>query len=178
MRLRCLVGVMTMVAAGCTDSGATEPPGAECAGFTADVEAPFAGFVDTYHDASRLDWPTAEPAEVGLDPERLEQSATLVGGSPVVGSLLVVREGRLAFERYFNGFDVDSAAGIHSLSKSLLSLTVGIAIDDGLLTLDTTVAELIPPELVPANGDLTVEDLLTMSGGLAVPDPDYDYPWE
>ena len=38
--------------------------------------------------------------------------------------------------------------------------------------------EVLPPELVPANGDLRVRDLLTMSGGLEVPDPDYSYPWE
>lgn len=169
-------------AAACTRRSSPPPeppvPGAECATFAPDLAAPFAGFVDSYVDPSRLAWPTAEPEEVGLDPAQLEAAADAVARSPVAASLLVVRDGRLAFERYFNGFDADSANGIHSLSKSLLALTVGIAIDDGLLDLDTTVAEVLPPELVPANGELTVSDLLTMSAGLAVPDPDYNYEWE
>ena len=85
-----------------------------------------------------------------------------------------MRHGKLVFERYFNGSDAGEANTIASASKSILSVATGIAIDEGLLELDTRIDEFLPPDLVGAHGDLTVEHLLTMSGGLAMSeDPEY-----
>ena len=96
----------------------------------------------------------------------------------LAASLLVVRDGRLAFERYFNGFEATDANNVHSLTKSITSLLTGIAIDDGHLTLDTRIGDVLPPEVVGEHGDVTVEHLVTMSGGVEVPDPESAYEWE
>src|ERR1700679_324623 len=63
-----------------------------------------------------------------------------------VHALLVARHGKLVFERYFSGsdeiygrrvekiaFDVDTLNDMKSVSKSVASLAVGIAIDRGLI---------------------------------------------
>ena len=48
-------------------------------------------------------------------------------------SFLVLRGGRIVHEVYAAGFDKDSTRVIHSASKSMLSILVGQAIDDGFI---------------------------------------------
>lgn len=114
---------------------------------------------------------------MGLDEARLEAAAANVALAPDIASLLVIRDGRLAFERYFNGRDAMSADNVHSLSKSILSLITGIAITDGQVDLDSTIDEFLPEHLVGELGGLTVRDLLTMAGGIAS-DDERPYEWE
>jgi Tol biopolymer transport system component/CubicO group peptidase (beta-lactamase class C family) len=128
-----------------------------------------------FHDGSPLDWPTGSPSDAGLDPALLDRAAENAALSPEVRSLLVVRHGKLVYERYFNGSDPSLANNVASVSKSILSLATGIAIEDGLLALDTPIGELLPAEVVGEHGDLTIEQLLTMSAGLELRDPEYDY---
>jgi CubicO group peptidase (beta-lactamase class C family) len=60
---------------------------------------------------------------------------------------------------------------VHSVTKSVLSILVGIAIDKGLLRLDQKLPELVAeaPErtIDPRAADITLRDLLTMSSGFA-----------
>ena len=53
------------------------------------------------------EWVTATPASVGLDPEPLERLCRDVaeGALPNVQGILLVRDGKLVREEYFNGFD-------------------------------------------------------------------------
>ena len=80
--------------------------------------------------------------------------------------MLVIRHGKLVFERYFNGTEASHANSVASLSKSILSLLTGVAIEDGSLQLDTPISQILPAELVPRDDGITVRHLLTMSGGL------------
>jgi Tol biopolymer transport system component/CubicO group peptidase (beta-lactamase class C family) len=161
-----------------TSPGATAsalPSTTDCAGFAPDPSREFFTPVDvSYADPTPLDWPTATPADVRLDASLLAAAAENVALSDDVRSLLVVRHGKLVFERYFNGSDAAEALTIASASKSILSVATGIAIDEGVLELDTRVDTFLPPDVVGTHGDLTVEHLLTMSGGLAnSEDPEY-----
>ena len=180
--LRPLTAALVLVAlltVGCTsNSNSTESAfGQECTQFQPhpENENPFFPADKTYVDPGLLDWPTAEPGEVDMDPAVLEEAAEEVALSPVVASLLVARHGELVFERYFNGFNASDAKHVHSLGKSITSVVTGIAIDEGLLELDTRIDEVLSPGQVGDNGELTVRDLLTMSGGLEVPDPEWAY---
>ena len=149
--------------------------GTNCAAFAPDPSDEFFTPVDvSYADPTPLDWPTGTPAEVGLDESLLDAAADNAALSADVRSLLVVRHGKLVFERYFNGSDAGEANTIASASKSILSVATGMAIDEGLLELDSRIDAFLPPDLVGAHGDLTIENLLTMSGGLAMSeDPQY-----
>ncbi|MES2210056.1 MAG: serine hydrolase [Chloroflexota bacterium] len=171
--------VAALVAASCATPNppptptATPPPpaavGTDCARFAPDPSGEFFGPVDaSFHDPTPLDWDIAAPEDVGLDAAALDQAADNVALSAEVRSLLVARHGRLVFERYFNGADAAEARSIASAGKSFLSVATGIAIDEGLLALDTRIDEFLRPDLVGTHGDLTIEHLLTMSGGLAM----------
>ena len=105
---------------------------------------------------------TVETAAV-LDPA-VERVAQL----PRMRSLLVSVDGRLQIEQYFNGAAAHRAANMKSASKSIISLLVGIALDQGHIdSVDTPIDQFFPEYLDdPAKDQITVEDLLTMRAGL------------
>ena len=148
----------------------------DCEAFEADPSGSFYTPTDvSFQDAVQPAWPIGTPTEVGLDEELLAAAADNAALSPVVQSMVVVRHGKLVFERYFNGSDAGEANNVASVSKSILSLVTGIAVDEGLLDLDSRIDEFLPSHLVGGHGDLTVENLLTMSGGLRLNEPEWDY---
>ena len=90
---------------------------------------------------------------------------------PRLQSLLVSHRGRLVLERYFNGYGPDDLANVKSVSKSILSALVGIAIQQGYISrVDAEIgeyfAEELASELEPRKSKITVENLLTMQAGL------------
>lgn len=157
-----------LAAVGCTGAPDGEikvrPPGPECvqaSEFSPDIDETI-----TFVDPDPLQLETASPDDVGLDPELLESGAENAGLSSTIASMLVIRHGKLVYERYFNGSAASHSNSVFSLSKSILSLLTGVAADDGSLQLDTPISEILPAELVPRDDGLTVQHLLTMSGGL------------
>jgi CubicO group peptidase (beta-lactamase class C family) len=103
-----------------------------------------------------------------MDAALLRAATDVVGRSRSVLSFLVMRNGRLVWERYFNGSERSHAENVHSAAKSLLALAVGNAIEDGHLTLADRLSEHLPARLVPPGAEaIRVRDLLTMSAGLA-----------
>ena len=104
----------------------------------------------------------------GLSRRRLERASEEIARSDGAMSFLVLQNGGLVWERYFNGSKASHANNIHSASKAILSLALGRAIADQKLSLDDDVRDHLPDELVPSGAPkLTVRDLATMSGGLA-----------
>lgn len=86
-------------------------------------------------------------------------------------SLLVVQAGQPVLERYYNGMTASRAANLKSVSKTLLSPLVGIAIRDGYLSGPAQpVAEVLGPRLNDGleleKRSITLEHLLTMTAGL------------
>jgi CubicO group peptidase (beta-lactamase class C family) len=126
-------------------------------------------------------WRTAPPAEVGMDPKVLAVLDTNVAYHPQLRSLLVVRHGYLVYERYWNG-DAHTGQEAFSVTKSFTSALVGIALGDHhLQSLNQRVGELLaahlPPKADPRLAKVTVQQLLTMTSGLAgdtPPDGDPD----
>lgn len=84
-------------------------------------------------------------------------------------SLVVARGGVVERQEYFNGGAADVAQDVRSVTKSVMSLLVGIAIDRGCLrNLDQTLGELLGT-LAPtdaARRAITLRQLLTMTSGL------------
>ena len=109
-----------------------------------------------------------------------------------VHAVLVVRHGKLVFEQYFTGEDehLGSKAGIvtfgptarhdeRSVSKSVVSLVMGIAIDHGWIkSIDAPVFSFFPEYVnlsTPEKNRITIRDLLTMSSGLEWHEEDVPY---
>ena len=98
-------------------------------------------------------------------------------------SLLVVRRGRLAMERYYHGATSGTAINVKSVTKSIQSATVGVAHAAGSIAdLDEPIAVVLPElyarpsptyqsfaaairQMDAARRQVTLRHLLTMSSG-------------
>ena len=126
------------------------------------------------------DWPTAEPAALGLSPERLQAMTAAVrkGDFQKITSVLIARRGKLVYEQYFDADGADGMRNTRSATKSITGMLIGIAIDKGALP--GVQAPVLPyfadkqplayPD--PRKAKITVEDLLTMSSLLECDDED------
>jgi len=118
-------------------------------------------------------WPEAKPQDHGLDPALLEKaSAYLIENKPASTSLLIARHGVLVFERYYGGATRDDAGNVKSISKSVLSALVGIAISEHRMGgLDDRVAAYLPEAFAAVRDagtrELRIRHLLTMTAGLS-----------
>lgn len=82
-------------------------------------------------------------------------------------AFLVVRDTAIVHESYYRGYSDTSYSNIFSMTKSIVSLLLGCALDDGSVkSIDDPVSEYIPEFNTPSNKDLTIKQLLTMSSGL------------
>jgi CubicO group peptidase (beta-lactamase class C family) len=112
-----------------------------------------------------------------MDPAVLATIAGSVSSVyPQVRSVLVVRHGYLVYEHYWQGRTASDGNDVQSVTKSVVSALVGIALGEGKLKgLDQTVGELLarhlPPDATPRVARVTLEQLLTMTSGLAGDDP-------
>ncbi len=109
------------------------------------------------------------------------ESLTLPSGKPKyqnIDGILIVKDGRLVFEEYFNHFTLHSGHDIASVTKSITSLLIGAAIDQGYLKrVDEKVVPYFPEYLPLSDADerkenITIEDLLTMRTGMECDDWD------
>jgi CubicO group peptidase (beta-lactamase class C family) len=116
----------------------------------------------------------AAPADVGLHTAPLEAlTADIIARQyPDTTSVLVFKDERLVFERYFGAGGINVLNDTRSATKTLTALIVGQAISDGALrTADQPVFPLLP-DLAPFRHDgplkqaITLMDLLTMSSAL------------
>jgi len=101
---------------------------------------------------------------------------------PHMTSLLASRWGDVQLEAYFQG-DVDTLRDTQSVTKSVLSLLVGIAHGEGRLQPDDLALSYLPDlrsaVTDPRWQDVTVRHLLTMTSGARseLTDPEYDEAW-
>jgi CubicO group peptidase (beta-lactamase class C family) len=91
---------------------------------------------------------------------------------PRLRGLLVSRQGATILEQYFNGSSSSDVVNIKSVSKSVISALVGIAIEQGYINdvdqpINKYFGDLISAESDLIKANITIEDLLTMQAGLA-----------
>ena len=137
--------------------------------------------------------PTANPAGVGLCPDRLARLSAVLGDRIAAGQIpgavvAIVRNDRLAYFEAFGRRDPtvadpmqkDSLFRIYSMTKPIVSVAAMMLWEEGRLLLNDPVAKFIPEfagqhvaveragrvDLVPAERDATVQDLLRHTSGL------------
>src|SRR4051812_15723436 len=122
----------------------------------------------------------ANPADVTLHAAPLEAlTADVIAATyPDTTSVLVYKDERLVYERYFGAGGINLLNDTRSATQTLTALIVGQALADGALrSADDGVFELLP-DLAPFGNDgplkraITVMDLLTMSSALDCNDLD------
>ena len=110
-------------------------------------------------------WPEATPAAQGLSAAALEAAAE-GAAEHAAHSLLVLRNGHLVLERYWQGRTADDLQQTYSGTKSLFSLLVGRAIERGYLEgLDQPVVALVP-EMPGAQAQLSFRNVMAMQSGM------------
>lgn len=83
--------------------------------------------------------------------------------------VVVQHGGKVVYEKYEAGYDANKRHLAYSVSKSVGSALLGIAIEDGLLKLDDSVCKHVPSQAAadPTLCETTIRDLVHMSSGLA-----------
>ena len=116
-----------------------------------------------------LPWTTATASEVGGSAEMVATGVERGRLNDRLRSLLVVKDGRLVVEEYFNGSQGD-LHDVRSVTKSVVSALAGIVVERGDIGsthdpigdyLDSLVSDLEPEKAA-----ITVEHLLAMASGL------------
>ena len=120
--------------------------------------------------------PIQPPADGPLDPARTDSMLAQAASMRPLSSLLVWHRGELVIEEYYSGMRADRAVNLKSVSKTLLSPLVGIALRDSLFaSIDQPLRELLPeyyarldgsPADDPRKDDIRLSHLLDMSSGL------------
>jgi len=115
-------------------------------------------------------FPEGAPGDHGLDPAALDAGVGAASSLGFVHSLLVLRDGVLVREAYFHGFHRGLAGNVKSVSKSVLSALVGIALGDGALAIDDRLAVRLPGafagDLEARKRAIRLAHLVTMTAGL------------
>ncbi|MGO4777962.1 serine hydrolase domain-containing protein, partial [Lysobacter sp. 2RAB21] len=86
-------------------------------------------------------------------------------------AVVVLRDGELIAERYYNGDDARSLHDMRSAGKSVTALLAGIALDQGrIASLDDPIERYLPAARGKPVAGTSVRDLLTMRSGLDADD--------
>lgn len=111
-----------------------------------------------------------------LDAARLDRMLVEADGIAPLSSLLVWHRGELVVERYYRGMLAEDAVNLKSISKTLLSPLVGIALRDSLIDGEDVPLRSLLPDLYarldasdaadPRKDEIRLEHLLDMSSGL------------
>lgn len=129
--------------------------------------------------------------DVELDFDKIENMLSLVilGVYENIHSILIVKDSKLVVEEYFAGrtvfnefkqFDRSTLHNMHSVTKSLASALIGIAIDHGLIaSVNEKLIAFFPEyaDILSEGGkeNITLENVLTMASGLEWDERSYSY---
>ena len=167
-----LVAAWLAALAGAAAAAPVDPPHArpsDMLGWTAEQQQ--SGFkrieaLFPVHVARRSPHPRALPRSatpLAIPPQ------TVVGfmAAQRVSGLLVIQDGRIVVERYGLGRTPGDRWTSFSIAKSVTSILVGAALQDGLIrSLDDPVSRYLPEMAGSAYDDVTVRNLVTMTSGV------------
>ena len=127
-----------------------------------------------YRPVSDNVFEVSTPERENMDPMRIARLYYDASKLKNAYSVLVLKNGKLIGEKYFNEGAVDQQLNIHSVTKSFTSALVGIALERGeLKSLDQKMMEFFPEFADrirdPRKNEITIRQLLQMRAG---------YPWE
>lgn len=120
-----------------------------------------------YHNY--LEWQNEDPLNVGIIPEKLLTLENIIMTKyKNVNGLVIVRQGNIIFEKYYNGYGAHDSFHVASVTKSIISALIGIAVDKGYInSINQKVLDFFP-EYVSNPADIqkhsiTLRHLLTMT---------------
>ena len=86
-------------------------------------------------------------------------------------AFLVIRDGKITYERYLNGKSESTVLPSYSVAKTMTSLVIGQLVDEGTLNESDTFVKYLPRFKAGTFFDkVTIKDLLDMNSGIGVSD--------
>jgi CubicO group peptidase (beta-lactamase class C family) len=162
MKTTVLVSLLAVVLSACAPVTAQTPSAASI--------LPTATLTEIYWPTEG--WRTSTPEKQGMDSKKLEAMLAEIKERKIdVHSLLVIRNGYLVSETYFEPYQQDLKQDMQSVGRSFTAALIGIAIDKGYIDgVDYRILDFFPDRTF-ANLDkqkeaMTLEDVLTMRSGL------------
>lgn len=114
-------------------------------------------------------WDTVAPASLGWCEEEIAPLYDYLEANNT-RAFILLKDGKIAMEKYFGSFTKDSAWYWASAGKTLTAFTIGIAQEEGLLSIDDTTATYLGDgwtSCTPAQEKMiTIRHQLTMTTGL------------
>lgn len=129
-------------------------------------------------------WPVSTLAAEGIDRAAIERFVQMLIDQPIdsvhaqdIHAVLIARHGRLVLEEYLHGIDGDALHDTRSAAKSLTSVLVGAAMQQGTrigpeTPVYATMEKTLPADLDPRKRAMTLGDLLGMASGFHCDDRD------
>ncbi|GKX66562.1 serine hydrolase domain-containing protein [Inconstantimicrobium mannanitabidum] len=117
-------------------------------------------------------WKISTPKAEGMNEEILNNIDDYIKQKHyrLINSVLVIKNEKIIFEHYYNKFNANSRNNIKSIWKSILSITLGICIDKGIIkSIDEHISKYLKEFNQgehPYHKAITIRDLLTMSSGI------------
>jgi CubicO group peptidase (beta-lactamase class C family) len=118
-------------------------------------------------------WRVSSLEAEGMDVDKISDVTNRIAGGHLKGihSMLIVKNSAIVHEAYFGGYVVESLQTIYSITKSITSALIGIAIDKGFIGgVGETLAYLLPEYRDSIRdsrlGDVTLRDILTLTSGM------------
>jgi CubicO group peptidase (beta-lactamase class C family) len=116
-------------------------------------------------------WNVSTPEAEGFNTQVLDSAFEKADQLDFIDALLVIRNGNIVAELYYNGFSDSTPHTVMSVSKNFLSAICGIAFERGYLdSLEETMLDYFPEYIYTGierrKYDITIRHLLTMRMGL------------
>ena len=111
-------------------------------------------------------WVKEDPTLHGLHQDSLDLALQQATNLPNLYALLVIKNGKLIVEEYYNDKNQNSLFHLRSITKNITSSLTGIAIEDGMLdSLDQSIKSYFPNISIEKEV-ITIRHLLNMTSGL------------
>ncbi len=117
-------------------------------------------------------WKTSNLHSTAVDTSRLYSFFNqMMQVDHKLNSVLLIKDDQLIIEEYFNGYDVNALHDLRSVTKSIKSILLGIAIDNGIIdNINDPISKYLKshePEksLDDRKDEITIRHLITMSTG-------------
>ena len=83
-------------------------------------------------------------------------------------SFTIIKDKKVYFEKYWEGYDITSISNSFSAAKSITSVLIGMAIEEGFIeSVFQPIGDFLPEFKKGKKAEVTLKDMLTMSSGLS-----------
>ena len=142
--------------------------------------------VESLFDTIRLKKSSEDPSEIPLNLQSLDsiliqniegetQSFKEMMDSTHTDSFLVLKNGEIIFEEYFNGMSSDSLHLMNSITKSFIGMLVGILSNKGIFNIKDKLTKYLPELSDTGFSETTIQSALDMSSAVKF-EENYDDP--